>query len=171
LTKKFESIKLESHTCQRKTRWACRDLCLSNRAMQCVLWLRWSTAYCCCRTIHRPSFILQKGEIYANVLWWANNKKVSWLACFDVCCSHFPLAMLSVTILLYTYNIFFDANYLLSRISLTDCLSFSRYNREPIRAYFLGSMLPQICKAAGTETIYTNHCLWSITVQKSSNAG
>lgn len=36
---------------------------------------------------------------------------------------------------------------------------------------FLSSMLPRICKAAGTETIYTNHCLRSTVVQKLSDAG
>ncbi len=36
---------------------------------------------------------------------------------------------------------------------------------------FLDSMFPWICKAAGTETVYTNHCLGSTTIQKLFDAG
>ena len=45
-----------------------------------------------------------------------------------------------------------------------------RYTREPMGVNVLGSMLPRICKAAGT-AIYTNHCLRSTTVQKLADAG
>ena len=36
---------------------------------------------------------------------------------------------------------------------------------------YLAAMLPRICKAVGTTTIYTNHCLRSTVVHKLSDAG
>lgn len=42
---------------------------------------------------------------------------------------------------------------------------------EPVGVNYFGSMLQRICKAAGTGTIYTKHCLQRTTVQELSDAG
>ncbi|XP_055076574.2 zinc finger MYM-type protein 4 isoform X2 [Misgurnus anguillicaudatus] len=44
------------------------------------------------------------------------------------------------------------------------------YTKEPMGLNGLGSMLPRICRAADTKTIYTNHCLRRSTVHKFSDA-
>lgn len=45
-----------------------------------------------------------------------------------------------------------------------------RFTKEPMGVSWLATMLPRVCRAAGTE-IYTNHCLRSTMVQTLSDAG
>lgn len=51
------------------------------------------------------------------------------------------------------------------------CVVTFRFTREPMGVNHLATMLPRLCKQAGTQQKYSNHCLRSTTIQKLSDAG
>ena len=128
LTEKMESIKLESRTCQQETWCACGNLCCSNRAAQCVLWLRWRTAYCCCCTIHQAFFIiLPKGKRHANDLWRVNDMTIAGQHFFFCLLFSFPSSyVVSHYITLYSpYHFWCQLSLsLLSHLFLADSFFF-----------------------------------------------